>query len=48
MSFDDFGSYFERSQQWLREYGREGDAESLDITGTYGKQQQLSRFSVDS
>ncbi len=47
MSFDDFGSYFERSQKWLREYGRDGDSESLDITGTYGKQQQLSRFSVD-
>lgn len=48
MSVGDFETYFERSQQWLREYGREGDSESLDITRTYVKQQQLSSFTVHS
>jgi hypothetical protein len=46
MSQEDFETYFERSQRWLSEYGREGNSESLDITGSYVKQQQLSSFTV--
>ena len=48
MPLADFEAYFERSQRWLSEYGREGDSESLDITGSYVKQQQLATFTVHS
>lgn len=46
MSEEEFDTYFDRSQQWLAKYGRAGDEESLDITRTYVKQQQLADFSV--
>ncbi|MEM7232430.1 MAG: hypothetical protein AAF517_09660, partial [Planctomycetota bacterium] len=46
MSSDDFERFFQRGQDWLATYGREGEGDMRDITRTYVKQQKLSTFSV--
>ena len=46
MSATDFGAFFQQSQEWLQRYGKGERSEMTDITGRYGKQQQLSRFTV--
>ena len=42
----EFESYFHRTQEWLRRYGRGEHEGMMDITGHYVKQQRLSKFSV--
>ena len=46
MTPTEFESFFHRTQEWLQRYGR-GEREGMvDITGNYGQQQRLSKFSV--
>ena len=46
MTPGEFESYFHRTQEWLRRYGK-GEREGMvDITGNYGQQQRMSKFSV--
>ena len=42
----EFESYFHRTQEWLRRYGKGEQEGMMDITGHYVKQQRLSKFSV--
>jgi len=47
MTLAEFEAFFQRGQDWLGRHGRNADASgTFDITRTYVKQQQLSRFSV--
>ncbi len=46
MSPTEFEAYFYRTQEWLRRYGKGHHGDMVDVTGNYGKQQRLSRFSV--
>lgn len=46
MTPEEFGNFFERSQEWLRRHGKGEPSTMMDITGSYGRQQRLSRFSV--
>lgn len=46
MTTVEFETFFQRGQEWLRRHGK-GEREGMvDITGNYGKQQVLSRFTV--
>jgi hypothetical protein len=46
MSETEFERYFQRSQEWLARFGHGEKEGMIDITRTYVKQQQLSKFSV--
>ena len=44
---DEFGKFFERTQEWLARNGKGTDDEgTTDITGAYARQQRLARFDV--
>jgi hypothetical protein len=48
MSPEDFGEYFEASQEWLKKFGHdlhEGGRDVM-ITGAYAKQQEKAVFKV--
>ncbi len=46
MSQEEFGSFFERGQEWLRRNGKGPPSPMMDITGAYVRQQIRSRFAV--
>ena len=46
MSIADFESFFQRGQEWLARHGKGEPAGMMDITRTYVRQQQKSKFSV--
>ena len=47
MGSGEFERYFQRTQDWLARHGKgERSETAMDIRGAYGRQQQLSRFSV--
>ncbi len=46
MTPEEFGNFFNRSQEWLKRYGKGEQEDMTDITGQYVKQQKNSRFSV--
>lgn len=46
MSLGDFELFFARGQEWLKRHGKGEPGGNMDITRTYVRQQQKSRFSV--
>lgn len=46
MTGDAFGQMFEEGQRWLGHEGRPTDEGTLDITGSYARQQESATFSV--
>lgn len=46
MTPSEFESFFHRTQEWLQRYGKGERDGMVDITGNYGQQQRLSKFSV--
>ena len=46
MSPAEFERFFQRGQDWLARYGKGEPSEMMDITRSYARQQQRSKFSV--
>lgn len=46
MAGADFAGFFDQSQHWLAQHGKEPHRGDVDITGAYAKQQQAATFTV--